>query len=56
MKKVLKESMESMLTKTLTEFSHEKEQDPETIKCYTDKFIDDFERYLRAYNEFKEEN
>ena len=55
MKRVIKQSMKEMLSKCFAEFSHEKEQDTAQIESYTNKFIDDFERYLNAYYDFKED-
>ena len=55
MKRVIKESMKSLLVKYLSEFSREKDPDARQIECYANNFVTEFERYLAAYNEFKED-
>ena len=56
MKKIIKSSMKEMLMRYLTNFSHEKEMDSVQIESYANNFVNEFERYLNAYNDFKEEN
>lgn len=55
MKRVIKDAMKSMLIKYFTNFGMEKERDMKQCQSYADNFLEEFERYLRAYNEFKEE-
>lgn len=55
MKKEIKQSMKKLLMARLEEFSHEPKQDKVTIECYANNFVVEFERYLRAYNDFKED-
>jgi hypothetical protein len=33
----------------------ERERDMKQCESYADSFVDEFERYLKAYNEFKED-
>lgn len=54
MKRVIKESMRGILFNLLVDFSTEEKKDSETIKHYTDQFVTQFERYLGAYNDFKD--
>lgn len=54
MKRVIKDSMRTILFNLLVDFSTEEKMDSETIKHYVDQFITNFERYLRAYNDFKD--
>lgn len=44
-----------MLVKYLLEFTKEPQKDISTIEHYAEKFVSDYERYLVAYNEFKED-
>ena len=44
-----------LIKKALTEFSRESDQGKEQIDAYAKSVVDDFERYLRAYYEFKED-
>lgn len=55
MKKVLKQSMEIILVKHLMEFTREPNKDLSTIKHYAETFTNEYEKYLMAYNEFKED-
>lgn len=55
MKRVIKDSMEQMLIKYFANFGMEKERDMKQCQSYADAFLEEFERYLRAYNEFKED-
>ena len=55
MKKILKKSMKQMLIKCLAEFSKEKDQSPAQVETYANNFVNEYERYLNAYNEFKED-
>ncbi len=55
MKKEIKQSMKKLLMARLEEFSHEPKQDKVTIEHYANNFVTEFERYLRAYNDFKED-
>lgn len=55
MKKILKKSMKQMLIKYLAEFSKEKDQSPAQVETYANNFVNEYERYLNAYNEFKED-
>lgn len=55
MKKVIKDSMRDMLVKLLMEFMNEKDKNTTTVVAYAESFCDNFERYLRAYKEFKED-
>ena len=55
MKKAIKEGMKNLVVKYLTEFAHDKEKDAGTIECYANNFVNDFERWMAAYNDFKED-
>ena len=55
MKATVKESLEMLIKKALTEFSRESNQSREQIDAYAKSVVNDFERYLRAYYEFKED-
>lgn len=54
MKRVIKKRMRSILFNLLVDFSTEEKKDSETIKHYADQFIVQLERYLGAYNDFKD--
>ena len=56
MKPVVKQSMVNMMTKYLMNFRAEPDKDDAQIASYASHFADEFERYLSAYNDFKEEN
>ena len=55
MKVTVKESLEMLINKALTEFSRESDQGEEQIDAYAKNTAYDFERYLKAYYEFKED-
>jgi hypothetical protein len=55
MKSVIKDSMKTMLVKYFANFGMERERDMKQCESYADSFVDEFERYLKAYNEFKED-
>lgn len=55
MKSVIKDSMKTMLVKYFANFGMERERDMKQCKSYADSFVNEFERYLKAYNEFKED-
>lgn len=55
MKRVIKQSMKELMVKYLTEFRHEKDKDTTTIEHYANNFVNEFERYLSAYHDFKED-
>ena len=55
MKATIKASLEKLIKKTLTEFSRESDQGEEQIDAYAKNTAYDFERYLKAYYEFKED-
>lgn len=56
MNKTLKTSMAMMMEKYLLEFRNDPQSnDLGVVQHYAMKFADDFERYLRAYHEFKED-
>lgn len=55
MKKVVRDSMKDMCVKMLKDFRSETEQDDGQVEAYANNFVSSFERYLRAYNEFKED-
>jgi len=55
LKRTIKASMKEILFKFLVDFQAEPVKDADTMKHYCDKYVDDFERYLRAYHEFKED-
>lgn len=55
MKPVIKQSMETILIKYLNEFLTEKEKDFSTVEHYAHNCVEEFDRYLKAYNEFKED-
>ena len=44
-----------LIEKAFTEFSRENDQSKEQIEAYAKNVVNDFERYLRAYYEFKED-
>lgn len=56
MKRVIKDSFKGIMVKHLIDFALEKDKDLRTIEHYADHCVTEFERYLRAYNEFKEED
>jgi len=47
--------LKALIEKALTEFSHESNQDEEQVEAYAKSVVNDFERYLKAYYEFKED-
>jgi len=55
MNKTIKDSMREILFKFLYDFRNEPDKDVSTMQHYVDKFVDDFERYLSAYKDFKED-
>lgn len=56
MNSTLKTSMAIMMEKYLLEFRNDpKNGDLGVVQYYAMKFADDYERYLRAYKEFKED-
>ena len=55
MKKILKKSMKQILIKYLAEFSKEKDQSLVQVETYANNFVNEYERYLNVYNEFKED-
>lgn len=56
MKATLKHALKEFMVKHLVDFSKEANKDTETIDYYADHCISEFERYLKAYYDFKEEN
>lgn len=54
MKRVIKDSMRGILVKLLIDFSAEEKKDSKTIMHYVDQFVKNFDRYLGAYNDFKD--
>ena len=56
MNSTLKASMALIMEKYLLEFRNDpNSSDLGTIQHYAMKFADDYERYLKAYRDFKEE-
>ena len=55
MKKVIRQSFRMILIKHLFEFALEKDKSVSTVEHYADHAIEEFDRYLKAYNEFKED-
>jgi len=55
MKRVIRDSFKGIMIKHLIDFVLEKDKDLETIEHYAEHCVNEFERYLRAYNDFKEE-
>lgn len=56
MKATIKASMKALLLHYFAEFANDPEnKDAEVQAGYADSFTDDMERYLRAYNDFKED-
>lgn len=55
MKRVLRESLKGILVKHLMDFTMEKDKTLATIEHYAEHSVTEFERYLEAYNDFKEE-
>lgn len=55
MKAAVKASLKMLFEKALTEFSRESNQGREQVDAYAKSVVNDFERYLRAYYEFKED-
>ena len=56
MKTTIKESMKILLLHYFNEISHDpKNTDSSVQAAYADNFVTDMERYLRAYNDFKED-
>ena len=56
MKAVMKKALKDFMVKHLNDFRNEEHKDAETIDYYADHCISEFERYLKAYYDFKEEN
>lgn len=54
MKRVVRDSFKTILKKHLIDFALEQNKDTATIEHYAEHCVTEFERYLRAYNEFKE--
>lgn len=55
MKKVIKSSLQEIALRHLVDFGFEKEKDTNTARHYAEHLVNEFERYLGAYNEFKED-
>lgn len=55
MKKVIKQSLTEIAIRYLTDFGFEKEKDSATIRHYAEGISNEFERYLGAYHDFKED-
>jgi len=55
MKRVIRDSFKGIMVKHLIDFALEKDKDLATIEHYAEHCVNEFERYLRAYNDFKEE-
>lgn len=56
MNSTLKAALALMMEKYLLEFKHDpNNSELGTIQHYAMSFADDYERYLRAYKEFKED-
>lgn len=55
MKKVIKDSMKEMLVNMLMDFRHEDEMNMSTIEYYAGNYVNKVEKYLQAYNDFKED-
>ena len=56
MKATIKASMKIMLLHYFAEIVNDPDnKDADVQACYADSFTDDMERYLRAYNDFKED-
>ena len=56
MKAVIRQSMKEMLNKLLLEFCNDgTRKDSAVIEHYAESFVENFERYLKAYHEFKED-
>lgn len=55
MKATIKASLKMLIEKALTEFSRESNQGEEQVEAYAKSVVSDFERYLKAYYEFKED-
>ena len=55
MKAALKTSLKSFLIKHLEDFRKEPDKGAETIDYYADHCISEFERFLNAYYDFKED-
>lgn len=53
MKRVVRNALEEIIMKHLIDFALEKDKNTATIKHYAEHTVEEFERYLRAYNEFK---
>ena len=55
MKATIKASLKMLIEKALTEFSRESDQGAQQVDAYAKSVVDDFERYMKAYYEFKED-
>lgn len=55
MKQVVKDGMQGIFKKFLLEFRNEETPDKETIAHYAHKMVDEVERYLKAFKDFKED-
>lgn len=56
MKAVMRKALKDFMVKHLFDFANEASKDPETIDHYAEHCIGEFERYLKAYYDFKEKN
>lgn len=55
MKAAMKNALKAFMVKHLEDFKNEANKDAETIDYYADHCISEFERYLKAYSDFKED-
>lgn len=55
MKKVIRNSFKGIMVKHLIDFALEKDKDLATIEHYAEHCVAEFERYMKAYNEFRED-
>lgn len=55
MKRVIRQSLKEMFFRYLSEFCNEKEKDTAQIEHYAENFTNEFDRYLSAYYDFKED-
>lgn len=55
MKKVIKQSLRDIAVKVLIDFGYEKDKSHAIVEPYADSLTEQFERYLKAYNDFKED-
>lgn len=55
MKAVQRNALKEILMKHLIDFRNEENKDVSVMEHYAEHSVEEFERYLKAYHEFKED-